>query len=216
MAEQQQNKYLGLYTILPSELSLHLADVGLALVTVQDQIQTKEKETQHIKTLNQEFGQKIQGIANELNAILSKLKKKTNDIAQAKLEQKILGEELDSCNIKLVELDASVQDFAEQNIPLAKQLANRIGKLTALHQQTIRQAEYRAAKLSQAASHLEEYNEMLEFILKWSEKANILVHGSITWNSSSQLRDQFKAYQVIIVKICMKKDYPKILSIQKG
>ncbi|KAM6126873.1 nesprin-1-like [Pterocles gutturalis] len=198
MAEQQQNKYLALYTILPSELSLHLAEIGLALVTVQDQIQTKEKETQQIKTLNQGFGQKIQEIANELNAILSKLKKKTNDIAQAKLEQKILGEELDSCNIKLLELDASVQDFAEQNVPLAKQLANRIGKLTALHQQTIRQAEYRAAKLSQAASHLEEYNEMLEFILKWIEKANILVHGSITWNSSSQLRDQFKAYQAML------------------
>ncbi|XP_009975913.1 PREDICTED: nesprin-1-like, partial [Tauraco erythrolophus] len=198
MAEQQQNKYLGLYTILPSELSLHLAEVGLALVTVQDQIQTKEKETQQIKTLNQEFGQKIQEVANELNAILSKLKKRTNDIAQAKLEQKILGEELDSCNIKLLELDASVQEFAEQNVPLAKQLATRIGKLTALHQQTIRQAEYRAAKLSQAASHLEEYNEMLEFIVKWIEKANILVHGSITWNSSSQLRDQFKAYQAML------------------
>ncbi|KFQ93584.1 Nesprin-1, partial [Nipponia nippon] len=198
MTEQQQNKYLGLYTILPSELSLHLAEVGLALVTVQDQIETKERETQQIKTLNQEFSQKIQGIANELNAILSKLKKKTNDIAQAKLEQKILGEELDSCNIKLLELDASVQDFAEQNVLLAKQLANRIGKLTALHQQTIQQAEYRAVKLSQAASHLEEYNEMLEFILKWIEKANILVHGSITWNSSSQLRDQFKAYQTML------------------
>uniref|UniRef100_A0A8C3KUP0 Nesprin-1 n=1 Tax=Calidris pygmaea TaxID=425635 RepID=A0A8C3KUP0_9CHAR len=194
MAEQQQNKYLGLYTILPSELSLHLAEVGLALVNVQDQV----KETQQIKTLNREFGQKIQGIANELNAILSKLKKKTTDIAQAKLEQKILGEELDSCNIKLLELDASVQDFAEQNAPLAKQLANRIGKLTALHQQTIQQAEHRAAKLSQADSYLEEYNEMLEFILKWIEKANILVHGSITWNSSSQLRDQFKAYQTML------------------
>ncbi|XP_027759675.1 nesprin-1 isoform X4 [Empidonax traillii] len=198
MAEQQQNKYLGLYTILPSELSLHLAEVGLALVTVQDQIQTKERETQQIKTLNQEFDQKIQGIANELNAILSKLKKKTNDISQAKLEQRILGEELDSCNIKLLELDASVQDFAEQNAPLAKQLATRIGKLTALHQQTIRQAEYRAAKLSQAASHLEEYNEMQEFISKWIEKANILVHGSIIWNSSSQLRDQCKAYQTML------------------
>ena len=53
------------------------------------QIQTKERETQQIKTLNQELGQKIQGIANELNVILSKLKKKTNDIAQAKLEQKV-------------------------------------------------------------------------------------------------------------------------------
>ncbi|KAM7172376.1 nesprin-1 isoform 3-T4 [Macrochelys suwanniensis] len=198
MAEQQQNKYLGLYTILPSELSLQLAEVGLALITIHDQIQAKEKEAQHSKTLNQEFGQKIQVIAKELNGILSKLKEKTSNIPQAKIDQKILGEELDSCNIKLVELDASVQDFAEQNNQLAKQLANRIEKLTGLHQQTIRQAEYRAAKLKQAASHLEEYSEMLEFILKWIEKATSLVHGSITWNSASQLRDQFMAYQTML------------------
>uniref|UniRef100_A0A8C8SEV2 Uncharacterized protein n=1 Tax=Pelusios castaneus TaxID=367368 RepID=A0A8C8SEV2_9SAUR len=198
MAEQQQNKYLGLYTILPSELSLQLAEVGLALVTIHDQIQAKEKEVQQSKMLNQELGQKIQGIAKELNAILSSLKEKTSNIAQAKIDQKILGEKLDSCNVKLVELDASVQDFAEQNNQLAKQLTDRIGKLTGLHQQTIRQAEYRASKLNQAASHLEEYNEMLEFILKWIEKAKILVHSSITWNSASQLRDQFMAYQVII------------------
>lgn len=63
----------------------------------------------------------------------------------------------------------------------------------------------------QATSHLEEYNEMLEFILKWIEKANILVHGSITWNSSSQLRDQFKAYQVIILATAFNKSVLKIL-----
>lgn len=53
------------------------------------QIQTKERETQQIKTLNQEYDQKIQGIANDLNTILSKLKKKANDIAEAKSEQKV-------------------------------------------------------------------------------------------------------------------------------
>lgn len=53
------------------------------------QIQTKEKDTQQSKTLNQEFGQKIQGIANELNLILMKLKEKTNNITQAKMNQKV-------------------------------------------------------------------------------------------------------------------------------
>lgn len=53
------------------------------------QIQVKEKDTQQSKTLNQEFGQKIQGIANELNLILMKLKEKTNNIKQAKMEQKV-------------------------------------------------------------------------------------------------------------------------------
>ncbi|XP_060128741.1 nesprin-1 isoform X4 [Zootoca vivipara] len=198
MAEQQQNKYLGLYTILPSELSLHLAEVGLALVNIHEQIQAKEKEAQQSKALNQEFDQKIQGIAKELDSILFKLKEKTNNITQAKMDQRLLGEELDSCNIKLMELDAAVQDFAEQNPQLAKHLAGKISQLTALHQQTIRQAEYRASKLSQAISHLEEYNEMLEFILKWIEKAKILTHGSITWNSAVQLRDQFLTHQAML------------------
>uniref|UniRef100_A0A670IVM9 Spectrin repeat containing nuclear envelope protein 1 n=1 Tax=Podarcis muralis TaxID=64176 RepID=A0A670IVM9_PODMU len=198
MAEQQQNKYLGLYTILPSELSLQLAEVGLALVNIHEQIQAKEKEAQQSKALNQEFDQKIQGIAKELDSILFKLKEKTNNITQAKMDQRLLGEELDSCNIKLMELDAAVQDFAEQNPQLAKHLAGKISQLTALHQQTIRQAEYRASKLSQAISHLEEYNEMLEFILKWIEKAKILTHGSITWNSATQLRDQFLTHQAML------------------
>ncbi|KAH0622390.1 hypothetical protein JD844_024656, partial [Phrynosoma platyrhinos] len=198
MAEQQQNKYLGLYTILPSELSLQLAEVGLALVNIHEQVQAKEKEAQQSKTLNQEFGQKIQEIAKELNSILVKLKEKTSNITQAKIDQKVLGEELDSCNIKLMELDAAVQDFAEPNPQLSKQLTSKIGKLTELHQQTIRQAEYRASKLNQAISHLEEYNEMLEFILKWIEKANILIHGNITWNSAAQLRDQITSHQTML------------------
>ncbi|XP_078239370.1 nesprin-1 isoform X9 [Pogona vitticeps] len=198
MAEQQQNKYLGLYTILPSEISLQLAEVGLALVNIHEQIQAKEKEAQQSKTLNQEFGQKIQEIAKELDSILLKLKEKTTDITQAKMDQKVLGEELDGCNIKLVELDAAVQDFAEQNPQLAKQLTGRIGKLTALHHQTIRQAEYRASKLNQAITHLDEYTEMLEFILKWIEKANILIHANITWNSSAQLRDQVNSHQAML------------------
>lgn len=61
----------------------------------------------------------------------------------------MLGEELDTCNLKLTELDEAVQKFSEQNDQLAKPLAKKIGKLTELHQQTIRQAENRLAKLSQ-------------------------------------------------------------------
>lgn len=49
----------------------------------------------------------------------------------------------------------------------------------------------------QAGSHLDEYNEMLDFILKWIEKAKILVHSNITWNSATQLRDQFMSHQVV-------------------
>lgn len=61
----------------------------------------------------------------------------------------VLGEELDGCHLKLMELDKAVQKFSEQNGQLGKPLAKKIGKLTELHQQTIRQAENQLSKLNQ-------------------------------------------------------------------
>uniref|UniRef100_A0A8D2CRB9 Nesprin-1 n=1 Tax=Sciurus vulgaris TaxID=55149 RepID=A0A8D2CRB9_SCIVU len=197
MAEEQKEKYLGLYTILPSEISLQLAEVALDL-NIHEQIQNKVKEVEQSKALSQEYGQQIQKIAKDLTTILTKLKVKTENLAQAKTDQKVLGEELDDCNSKLMELDAAVQKFSEQNSQLGKPLAKKIGKLTELHQQTLRQAENRLSKLNQAASHLEEYNEMLELILKWIEKAKDLAHGNITWNSASQLREQYILHQTLL------------------
>lgn len=53
------------------------------------QIQAKEKESQQSKILNEEFGQKIQEIARDLNSILFKLEEKTDNITQAKADQKV-------------------------------------------------------------------------------------------------------------------------------
>ncbi|PNI93061.1 SYNE1 isoform 21 [Pan troglodytes] len=169
------------------------------------QIQDKIKEVEQSKATSQELSRQIQKLAKDLTTILTKLKAKTDNVVQAKTDQKVLGEELDGCNSKLMELDAAVQKFLEQNGQLGKPLAKKIGKLTELHQQTIRQAENRLSKLNQAASHLEEYNEMLELILKWIEKAKVLAHGTIAWNSASQLREQYILHQVTLGKIIFKK-----------
>lgn len=61
----------------------------------------------------------------------------------------VLGKELDVCNLKLMDLDEAVQKFSEHNGQLGKPLAKKIGKLTELHQQAIRQANNRLSKLSQ-------------------------------------------------------------------
>ncbi|XP_063773938.1 nesprin-1 isoform X14 [Pseudophryne corroboree] len=198
LSEEQQNKYLEMYTILPSELSLLLAEVALALANVNDEIQVKQKDAQQNQILYLELHQQITETEEELNAILRKLKEKACDVSQVRKDHKILCEGLDKCNIRLVELDAAVQDFAEQSPTLAKQLADKIGKLTELQQQASKQAEHRAGKVKQAVVQLEEYNEMLEIILRWIEKAKMLVRSHISWNSASQLRDQAMAHQALL------------------
>eukprot|EP00061_Rhincodon_typus_P015936 g43886.t1 len=49
-----------------------------------------------------------------------------------------------------------------------------------------------------AASQLEEFHEMLDFVLKWLEKAKNLGYSAISWQSAAQLNDQLITYQVTL------------------
>ena len=135
-----------------------------------------------------------------------------------------LAEDLDVCGRTLAELDYAVQEFGRRNPLLAKQLSDAISKLSELHHHSTRLAdcrnnwlkkvcahilyafvffvsEIRFFSLSlvlalQAVCHLDEYNEMLDFIVRWSEKAKSLVKANIIWNSSVHLQEQMRMYQV--------------------
>lgn len=133
-----------------------------------------------------------------------------------------LSENLDSCGRVLTELDYSVQEFGRRNPLLAKQLGDAISKLSETHRHTTRLADCRNNWLKkvrfsgfllssasvffyhslacvnslQAVCYLDEYNEMLDFIVRWSEKAKSLLRANIIWNSSVHLQEQIRMYQV--------------------
>lgn len=48
----------------------------------------------------------------------------------------------------------------------------------------------------QAVCYLDEYNEMLDFIVRWAEKAKSLLRANIIWNSSGHLQEQIRMCQV--------------------
>lgn len=53
------------------------------------QIQDKVKEVEQSKAMSQEFSRQIQKIAKDLTTILTKLRAKTDDLVQAKTDQKV-------------------------------------------------------------------------------------------------------------------------------
>lgn len=48
----------------------------------------------------------------------------------------------------------------------------------------------------QAEVYADEYQEMLEFTLKWTDKAKSLLKASVIWSSASHLQEQIRMYQV--------------------
>ncbi|XP_052352542.1 nesprin-1-like isoform X4 [Oncorhynchus keta] len=198
IAEQQQSKYLDLYTILPSEISMQLAEVSLALGAIQDQVLSKEKEIQKTRDIKEDISSRIHDVSEKMKAISTCLNDKASDVHHAKDETKCLCDDLESCHRTLSELDAAVQEFGRRNPILAKQLSDAIVKLGDIHHHTARLAECRSIWLKTAGTHLEEYNEMLDFIVRWSEKAKGLVRANIIWNSSSHLQEQIRMDESVL------------------
>ncbi|XP_071335456.1 nesprin-1 isoform X2 [Trachinotus anak] len=198
MTELQQTKYQDLQAGLPSELSMQLAEVALALGSAEDQVQAREREVQQTRDVKEDFSSRLQDIEAKLKTITLKLENKSADLEEAKEETKALCEECESCCRSLAELGVAVQEFGEQNPLLCKQLGDAVAKLTEVQRHTTQQVQDRANRLKKAERQMEEYQGMKAFILGWTEKAEALVTGNIIWSSASQLQEQIRAHQALL------------------
>ncbi|MED6283585.1 hypothetical protein CHARACLAT_010424, partial [Characodon lateralis] len=198
MTELQQSKYQDLQADLPSELSMQLVEVALALGSAEDQVQAREREVQQTRDVKEDFSYRLQDIETKLKIITVKLEEKSTDMEEAKEEIKALCEECESCGSSLAELGVAVQEFGEQNPLLCKQLSDAVVKLTELQHQTAQQTQDKVKRLKKAERLAEEYHSMKAFILAWIEKAEDLISGNIIWSSATQLQEQIRAHQALL------------------
>lgn len=124
LAEQQQSKYLDLYTILPSEISMQLAEVSLALGAIEDQVckprrhrsgaqvtpphsrgvgptplrllqvLSKERDIQKTREIKEDFSSRIHKVSERLKVVAGKFKEKSPDVEHAKDEVKVGSQNL--------------------------------------------------------------------------------------------------------------------------
>ncbi|CAL8394133.1 unnamed protein product, partial [Arctogadus glacialis] len=198
MAELQQSKYQDLPAGLPSELSMQLAEVALALGSAEDQVQAREREVQQTRDVKEDFGARLKDMEGRLRSVSRKLEDKPSDLEQAREETKCLCEECEGCGGSLAELGVAVQEFGEQNPLLCRQLGDSLARLGETQRLTAQQAQHRASRLKEAERQYEEYKGMRSFIMGWTEKAEALVTGNIIWSSASQLQEQIRAHQALL------------------
>ncbi|KAJ0026825.1 hypothetical protein NQD34_017825 [Periophthalmus magnuspinnatus] len=186
ITELQQSKYQELQAGLPSELSMQLAEVALALGSAEDQVQAREREIQQTRDVKQDFNSRLQDMETKLKTIALKLDDKSGDLEEAKEETKAICEECEYCGRTLGELGVAVQEFGEQNPLLCKQLGDAVTKLMEVQRHTAQQIQDKSNRLKKT------------FILSWIEKAECMVSGNIIWSLASQLQEQIRAHQALL------------------
>ncbi|TRY57107.1 hypothetical protein DNTS_023982 [Danionella cerebrum] len=184
ITDRQQTKYQDLHATLPSEIITQLAEATLALSSAEDQMQARERDVQQSRGIKDNFNSRVEDISKKVKHISAKLKQKPVDVEEAKEETETLCVELEDCGRALAELDVAVQDIAEQNPLLAKQLGSSLSKLTELHTQT--------------KKNFEEFNDMLTLTLNWTEKAEVVISTKISWSPSSQIQEQIITHQALL------------------
>uniref|UniRef100_A0A3Q3A6V8 SYNE1 n=1 Tax=Kryptolebias marmoratus TaxID=37003 RepID=A0A3Q3A6V8_KRYMA len=188
MTELQQSKYQDLQAGLPSELSMQLAEVALALGSAEDQVMSSFSSLSSRQIL-----------PPSLSSFLISASNLPLTLFLASCFLQALCEECESCGSSLAELGVSVQEFGEQNPLLCKQLGDAVAKLTEVQRHTTQQAQEKASRLKkQAERQVEEYQSMKAFILSWIEKAEALIASNIVWSSATQLQEQIRAHQALL------------------
>ncbi|XP_061756512.1 nesprin-1-like isoform X2 [Nerophis ophidion] len=198
MTELQQSKYQDRQAGMPSELSMQLAEVALALGAAEDQVQAREREVQQTRDVKEDFSSRLQEMEAKLRNISSRFENKGANLEEAKEETRTLREECDCCAHTLAELAAAVQEFNEHNPLLCKQLGDAVAKMAQVQRHATLQVQDRSNKLQKLEKQMQEYHNMKECILSWIEKAETLMTGNIIWSQISQLQEQIRAYQALL------------------
>ncbi|XP_068610253.1 nesprin-1 [Brachionichthys hirsutus] len=195
---QSVERMVELQAGLPSELSMQLAQVSLALGSAEDQVQARQREVQQTRDMKEDFSSRLKDIEANLKTIRLQLGDKGGNLEEANEENKTLFEECERCGYSLGEVGVAVQEFGEQNPRLCEQLGDAVGKLMALQLNTRQQVQGRAGRLKEAETQMEEYQAVNAFILGWTEKAEALTSSTIVWSSVSQLQDQIRTHQALL------------------
>ncbi|XP_053143373.1 nesprin-2 isoform X2 [Hemicordylus capensis] len=186
--------YSEMYTIVPVEIETHLEDCKQTLQDLEEKVNTEvQKNSPHYAT-----DKKIEDINKGLQAIESMLQQKSENITKAKEVQKRIWDLLDLWHYKMNELDAEVQDMAEQDPCQVQELMDRLMFPLQQYQQVSQRAERRTANLNRAASRMEEYEELLKSTQVWLENTSHLLTEELKSDSSKALNKHASALQMAL------------------
>ncbi|XP_072424107.1 uncharacterized protein [Chiloscyllium punctatum] len=173
---------------VPSEIATRIQETSTALTDMGAKLEASPR---------QDLSHRIVSITNGLHGVEKLLKQCSKTHSEAQNQQKTVWRAIDEWHSVLSELEAEVQELAQQDPEQAQQLMENLMEPLQLYQHVSHTAERRTILLNKIPDCLEEYKQITDSTEAWNNNAKSLLSSQMDYTSAKTVNKQLLALQVL-------------------
>ncbi|KAL1254649.1 hypothetical protein QQF64_016878, partial [Cirrhinus molitorella] len=192
------------WSCVPSEIQVLQNELNVSMQEAKDKLGMVMETSGPLCKMSELLGEVTVG----LNSVQTLLKQTSPNFSEAESTQKRIWDELDQWHTRIAELEAEVQDLAEQKPERAHILMDRLTEPLQLYQTTAKQAEQRTALISKIPACLQEYDGIVNSSSCWLREAQSWLIAPRTYttakcihchaNSLKMMLDESEGYRAAL------------------
>uniref|UniRef100_A0AAV2JH51 KASH domain-containing protein n=1 Tax=Knipowitschia caucasica TaxID=637954 RepID=A0AAV2JH51_KNICA len=179
-------------SLIPGEILTLLQETRAIMDQVEPKVQDAVEKSGSVYRL----GMKLSEIQSGLNSVQKRLDQRSPTVAEAKVTQKRVWDELDVWHSCLAALEVEVQDLERPEEALL--LTERLVEVQHIHTQLAKRAEQRTTLISKIHSWQQEHQEMILSSQSWINEAKTWLAAPATYTSAKCLTSHVHALQVVL------------------
>ncbi|KAL6486315.1 hypothetical protein MHYP_G00057070 [Metynnis hypsauchen] len=178
----------------PQEIQTLHDEITLCLQEVKEKVKQAVERASPLHKMSEQLGEVTVG----LSCVQALLQKKSSTVKEAENTLKRVWDELDQWHSRITELEAEVQELAEEQPERAHMLMDELTKPLQFYQAVAKQAEQRTAFISRIPSCLQEYEDILHSSTCWLAEAQSWLDTPHTYTTAKCLHSHANSLQMVL------------------
>ncbi|KAM9777590.1 nesprin-2 [Neosynchiropus ocellatus] len=142
------------------------------------------------------LGARLSEIQAGLDSVQKRLEDRSSSMAEAKVTQKLVWDELDRWHSRLARLEVELQELDDPKVAL--HLTERLVEEQQHHSQLSQQAEQKTTLLSKVQKWLQQHKEMINSAGSWMAEAHSWLEAPCTYKTAKCLNDHVSALKMVL------------------
>ncbi|XP_036438507.1 LOW QUALITY PROTEIN: nesprin-2 [Colossoma macropomum] len=178
----------------PQEIQTLHEEITVCLQEVKEKVKQAIERASPLHRMSEQLGEVTVG----LTCVQALLQKKSSMVKEAENTLKRVWDELDQWHSRITELEAEVQELAEEQPERAHMLMDELTKPLQFYQAVAKQAEQRTAFISRIPSCLQEYEDILHSSTRWLAEAQSWLDTPQTYTTAKCLHSHASSLQMVL------------------